>query len=230
VEIVSGDFYWVSKRDNRIVVVAADCTGHGVPGAFMSMLGITLLDEIVNKRNITNPGIILNRLRDEVIESLQQKGKKGEQKDGMDIAVCTIDKVSSRMQIAGANNPVYQIRSSSVTGSVTNGLETDSHVELTEIKGDRMPIGIFDEMGEFKVHEIPVLEGDTYYLFTDGFPDQFGGQKRRKFSYKQFRNLLIKIQPLSMDDQKTFLENSLNEWKGSEGQTDDILVIGFRIN
>ena len=229
VEIVSGDFYWVSQKDRKTIVVAADCTGHGVPGAFMSMLGITLLDEIVNKGNITDPGAILNRLREEVIDSLQQKGERGEQKDGMDIAVCTFDPEELKMQFAGANNPLYLIREADVENSGISHPQSGNNARLTEIKGNRMPIGIFDEMDEFTVHEIEISKGDTYYLFTDGFPDQFGGPKRRKFSYKQFRELLLKTQAQLMDDQKYWLEESLNEWMGITGQTDDILVIGFRI-
>jgi serine phosphatase RsbU (regulator of sigma subunit) len=229
VEIVSGDFYWVSQKDRKTIVVAADCTGHGVPGAFMSMLGITLLDEIVNKGNITDPGAILNRLREEVIDSLQQKGERGEQKDGMDIAVCTFDQEEMKMQFAGANNPLYLIREADGENAGISHPQSGNNAGLTEIKGNRMPIGIFDEMDEFTVHEIEISKGDTYYLFTDGFPDQFGGPKRRKFSYKQFRELLLKTQSQLMDDQKYRLEESLNEWMGVSGQTDDILVIGFRI-
>jgi serine phosphatase RsbU (regulator of sigma subunit) len=229
-EIVSGDFYWISETGNKIVIAAADCTGHGVPGAFMSMLGITLLNEIVNKDFVTSPHVILDRLRMEVITSLKQKGDRGEQKDGMDIALCTIDRQNMKLQFAGAINPLYLIRNSGTKNSVITQDESNSHEELTEIKGDNMPIGIADEMDNFKYHEIDIRKGDSYYLFSDGFADQFGGPGHKKFSYKQFREQLVKTKTSNMSEQKLLLEKVLNEWMGNNAQTDDILVIGFRIN
>jgi serine phosphatase RsbU (regulator of sigma subunit) len=229
-EIVSGDFYWVSEKDNRTIIAVADCTGHGVPGAFMSMLGITLLNEIVNKESVTNPAVILDRLREEVIASLKQKGDRWEQKDGMDIALCTIDRGKMKLQFAGAINPLYLIRNSGFEdfGEINN-VSTDDD-RLIEIKGDHMPIGIADEMGNFTFHEIDIQKNDTYYLITDGFPDQFGGSNHKKFSYKQFREQLIKTKTKTMPDQKLLLEKLLNEWMGKNSQTDDILVVGFRIH
>jgi serine phosphatase RsbU (regulator of sigma subunit)/ligand-binding sensor domain-containing protein len=229
-EIVSGDFYWISETGNRIIIAAVDCTGHGVPGAFMSMLGITLLNEIVNKDLVTSPDLILDRLRMEVIASLKQKGERLEQKDGMDIALCSIDRQNMKLQFAGAINPLYLIRNSVSENSRIIQNEANTNEELIEIKGDNMPIGIADEMDSFALREIEIQKGDSYYIFTDGFPDQFGGPKHKKFSYKQFREVLIKNKLHSMPEQKIFLENVLNEWMGNNNQTDDILVIGFRIS
>ncbi len=229
-DIVSGDFYWISNTDNKTIIAAVDCTGHGVPGAFMSMLGIALLNEIVNKEYITHPGVILRRLRKEVIHSLQQKGERGEQKDGMDIALCTLDLVNMKLQFAGANNPLYLIRNSNLekVGVIRSELSGDDR--LYEIKGDPMPIGISDRMDNFSFHEIDIFKGDSFYLFTDGYPDQFGGPNCKKFGYKQFRELLLKSHSKTMPDQKTSLEKEFNEWMGNNNQIDDILVIGFRIN
>jgi serine phosphatase RsbU (regulator of sigma subunit)/ligand-binding sensor domain-containing protein len=229
-EIVSGDFYWVAQKDNRIIVAAADCTGHGVPGAFMSMLGITLLNEIVNRENVTDPGVILGRLRDEITASLKQKGERGEQKDGMDISLCTIDRATMKLKFAGAINPLYMIRSSADENGGIIHVSSEGRGKLAEIKGDRMPIGISDEMEDFTVHTIEIQKDDTFYLFTDGFPDQFGGPGRKKFSYKRFRELLISTHIKPMSNQKSLVENALVDWMGETNQTDDILVIGFRIN
>jgi serine phosphatase RsbU (regulator of sigma subunit) len=229
-DIVSGDFYWSSNIDHKIIIAAVDCTGHGVPGAFMSMLGTTLLNEIINKEHITHPGVILNRLRKEVIDSLKQKGERGEQKDGMDIALCTLDTDKMKLQFAGANNPLYLIRRSNLeeAGELRNELSGDHR--LYEIKGDLMPIGIYDRMEDFTVHEIDIFKGDSVYLFSDGFPDQFGGPDRKKFGYKQFREQLLRNSFATMTEQNIFLEQALNEWMGINSQIDDILVIGFRIS
>jgi serine phosphatase RsbU (regulator of sigma subunit) len=229
-DIVSGDFYWISYIENKTIIAAVDCTGHGVPGAFMSMLGTALLNEIINKEYITHPGVILRRLRKEVINSLQQKGERGEQKDGMDIALCTLDLENMKLQFAGANNPLYLIRKSNLekVGVLRSELTGDDR--LYEIKGDLMPIGIHDRMENFTTHEINIYKGDSFYLFTDGFPDQFGGRDSKKFGYKQFREHLLKNNSMTMPGQKTSLEKVLKEWMGNNSQIDDILVVGFRIN
>jgi serine phosphatase RsbU (regulator of sigma subunit) len=229
-DIVSGDFYWISNIENKTIIAAVDCTGHGVPGAFMSMLGIALLNEIVNKEYITHPGVILRRLRKEVIHSLQQKGERGEQKDGMDIALCTLDIEKMKLQFAGANNPLYLIRNSNLEKVGVPRCELSGEDLLYEIKGDLMPIGIHDRMDNFTFHEIDIFKGDSFYLFTDGFPDQFGGPDSKKFGYRQFREQLLKNNSKTMPDQKTSLEVLLNKWMGINSQIDDILVIGFRIN
>jgi serine phosphatase RsbU (regulator of sigma subunit) len=229
-DIVSGDFYWISNIENKTIIAAVDCTGHGVPGAFMSMLGIALLNEIVNKEYITHPGVILRRLRKEVINSLQQKGQRGEQKDGMDIALCTLNLENMKLQFAGANNPLYLIRNSNLEKVGVLRCELSGDDRLYEIKGDLMPIGIHDKMDNFTFHEIEIFKGDSFYLFTDGFPDQFGGPDNKKFGYRQFREQLLKNNSKTMPEQKESLEKVLNEWMGVNNQIDDILVVGFRIN
>jgi serine phosphatase RsbU (regulator of sigma subunit)/tetratricopeptide (TPR) repeat protein len=229
-EIVSGDFYWISQTGEKTIIVAADCTGHGVPGAFMSMLGITLLNEIINKDGITEPGIILDRLRKEVIDSLKQKGYRGEQKDGMDITLCSIDNENMTLQFAGAINPMYVVRESA-HGNIGIVHKFDkAELILSEIKGDRMPIGLSDEMDNFASVEIRIEKGDTFYLFSDGFPDQFGAPAHKKFSYRQLREQLIMTSRNKMADQKVLLEDALHNWMGNNDQTDDIMMIGFRIS
>jgi serine phosphatase RsbU (regulator of sigma subunit)/Tfp pilus assembly protein PilF len=229
-EIVSGDFYWISEKDGKTIIVAADCTGHGVPGAFMSMLGMTLLDEIINKENVTNPALILGSLRKEVISSLKQKGERKDQKEGMDITICTIDREIMKLQFAGAINPLYLIRNQGSEDPVRLMEEPNILESITEFKGDAMPIGISDNMHDFTCREIDIQKGDTFYMFTDGFPDQFGGVNHKKFSYKQFKEQLIRTNSITMTEQKSLLEKVLSEWMGNNNQTDDILVIGFRIN
>ncbi len=228
-ETVSGDFYWIYEKGEKVIVVAADCTGHGVPGAFMSMLGITLLNEIVKKNSVSNPGEILDRLRQEVIESLKQNGDRQEAKDGMDISLCCIDNKNMKLQYAGAVNSLYLIRKK---GNAEIGLVHDESMNgkmMIEIKGDQMPIGIYDEMENFSYQEIDICKGDTYYISSDGFHDQFGGPRRKKFSYKRFREALISTGSENMCEQKVLLEKIIHDWQGDNDQTDDILVIGFRV-
>ncbi len=225
--IVSGDFYWMGKKGDNIIVIAADCTGHGVPGAFMSMLGIALLNEIVSRMPDPEPGAILpaneilNQLRDNVIKSLHQTGKEGESKDGMDVALCVINKNIGKLNFAGAFNPLYHVPSS---------MAASSHGTIVhEIKGDRMPIGIFiSENIPFKNHELKIEKGDTVYIFSDGFADQFGGPKCKKMSHAYFRQSLLDVQNLPMCEQKEKLLQVHNEWKGDNEQIDDILLIGLR--
>ncbi|MBU0763320.1 MAG: SpoIIE family protein phosphatase [Bacteroidetes bacterium] len=232
-DIVSGDFYWMTKIEGRTVVAAADCTGHGVPGAFMSMLGAAFLNEIVNKEYITHTGVILRRLRKEIIKALQQKGQTGEQKDGMDISLCSIDMESLDFQFSGANNPLYIIRDKNAPElSGWEGFEGDSCI-LYEIKGDKMPIAIYERMDKFVDHELQLVKGDRLYLFTDGFADQFGGPKGKKFKYKPFKQLLLDNALNPMQEQKAVLEKSLQEWIVCDGteyeQVDDITVVGIEI-
>ena len=229
-ETVSGDFYWVYEKEEKVIVVAADCTGHGVPGAFMSMLGITLLNEIVKKNSVSNPAEILDRLRQEVIDSLKQNGDRQEAKDGMDISLCCIDYKHMKLQYAGAVNSLYLVRKK---GNEEIGLVHDESINgsmMIEIKGDQMPIGINDEMKSFSYHDIDICKGDTFYISSDGFHDQFGGPKRKRFSYKRFREALITTKSDNMCDQKVQLERLINDWMGENDQTDDILVIGFQVN
>ena len=214
-DIVSGDFYWYHDFDDYLVIAAVDCTGHGVPGAFMSMIGITFLNEIVIEKKILDAGKILDKMRQSVINALgQQKDLKGAS-DGMDMALCIIEKNSRAIQFAGAFNPMICIR---------NG-------ELAEFKADRMPVGIHGKMKEhFSTHTSKMEKGDAIYLFSDGYADQFGGTKSRKFLNKNFRNLLLEINDLPMKEQKDVLSETLENWQGTIPQVDDILVIGLKVN
>jgi len=210
---VSGDFYWWTIEQNQIILAVADCTGHGVPGAFMSMLGVSLLREIINKEHITYPGTVLQRLREEVIRSLNQSGKFGEQKDGLDIAVLSIDPETLKCSYAGANNPAYVMKNS----------------ELFEYKADRMPISIYDRMDPFTTHDIQLEKGDLLYLFSDGFPDQMGGSKRKKFKYKAFRNLLVEYHEIPLTMQHEALTETIVEWQGDHEQIDDMVIVGLKV-
>jgi len=213
-DIVSGDFYWIAEDPEKIYFAAADCTGHGVPGAFMSMLGISSLNEIVSgDKQKLNAAKILNLLREKVKFSLHQTGKTGETKDGMDIALCILDKKTMTLEYAGAYNPLYHFR---------NG-------KLNEYKADRMPIGIYHvEKETFTNHEITIMPGDTIYLFSDGYADQFGGPAQTKFKSTNLKNLLSEIVDQPMDKQKEMLEDKFNQWKGDLDQVDDIIVIGIK--
>ena len=212
-DIVSGDFYWSSRMNGKLIVTAADCTGHGVPGAFMSMLGIAYLNEIVNKLKDLNANEILNYLRDKIIHALGQTGKEGESKDGMDMALCIIDPEEKTMEFSGANNPLYLVR---------NG-------KLIETKGDKMPVAIHEKMVSFSNHEIKLENGDNIYLFSDGYADQFGGPKGKKFMYKPMKRLLEQIAHHPMPDQQKILEKTIDDWQGPYEQIDDIVFIGIKI-
>lgn len=210
---VSGDFYWWTQIEDQVVITAADCTGHGVPGAFMSMLGVSMLREIVSKEYISHPGVILRRLRKEVMYALKQTGEFGEQKDGMDMALVSINVETLECQYAGANNPLYLVR---------NG-------DLTEYKADRMPIAIHQNMAKFTTHEIQLQRGDRLYLFSDGYADQFGGPDGKKFKFNQFRQLLTENATLSMKKQRQAVEQTFLEWQGENEQVDDVVVLGLEI-
>ncbi|MEJ5264711.1 MAG: tetratricopeptide repeat protein [Bacteroidales bacterium] len=213
-DIVSGDFYWINAKDNKIIVTAADCTGHGVPGAFMSMLGMALLNEITSKSEVTSAAQILDELRTLVIKSLHQSGSVEETKDGMDMALCVFDSDLKRVQFAGAFNPLYLVRGN----------------ELIEGPADRMPVGFHDKQTtNFTNTEIPLQPGDTLYIFSDGYVDQFGGENGKKFMAKRFKQLLIDIHDKSMEEQKQILDVTITEWRGELDQVDDILVIGMRV-
>ena len=213
-DIVSGDFYWFSEVAGKLVITAGDCTGHGVPGALMSMLGISFLEEIVNNREITDSGVILDELRKEVQRALRQKGEKGETKDGMDLALCVIDNKKKNIQYSGAYNNLYHIR---------NGV-------LNEYPANRMPIGIFDySVNNFSGTVIDSEPGDMIYMFSDGFADQFGGPKCKKFKYIPFKELLMAIHQLPLSRQKAILQKEFTKWKGTNPQTDDVVVLGFRV-
>jgi serine phosphatase RsbU (regulator of sigma subunit) len=213
-DIVSGDFYWFSHKDDRHIIAAVDCTGHGVPGAFMSMIGNTLLNQIVNEKGVTDPGAILHRLNEEVNRALKQTHEESQSRDGMDVAICMYDFSKNELQYAGANRPLYLVKDGA----------------LEEIKADKFPIGgrDYDVPKQFNTRAFALQKNDTVYISTDGFADQFNADDR-KLMTKNFKNLLVSIQDKPMHEQKTFLDNYIESWKGSMEQTDDILVIGVRI-
>ena len=196
------------------MVAVADCTGHGVPGAFLSMLGIASMNEIVNRSDLLKPDKILEELREILIKSLHQTGTRGEAQDGIEIALCVIDLKNNALEYSGANRPLYIVRDGAVQ----------------HIRPDRMPIGIYEqETVPFSVHVLELKKGDSLYLFSDGYVDQLGGPLRKTFRVKKFRKLLLGIQDQSMDVQKQILLKNLEEWQGDVEQIDDILVMGIRI-
>ena len=240
-DIVSGDFYWTNKINNLLIVTVADCTGHGVPGAFMSMLGISFLNEIVRKQEVTQANHVLIELRKEIINALQQKGQQGEQTDGMDISLFVINTDTNECQWAGANNPLYIISSVILNYSeeqfsceakskmIDASTPLSMTTRLIELKGDKMPIAIYPKMKDFTNHEFILQKGDLVYLFTDGFADQFGGKNGRKFMYKHFKELLLSNYNKSLAEQGQILEKTLEKWKEGYEQTDDITVFGIKI-
>jgi len=212
-DILSGDFYWIQKKGNQICFAVADCTGHGVPGAMMSVMGISFLNELVARSCDFKANRLLNQLREKVMKSLGQTGAGDISEDGMDIALCIIDQDTETLQYSGAYNPLYLIR---------NG-------ELKIYSPDHMPVGVhIMEEKSFANHEIKLEEGDLIYLFSDGYPDQLGGSKNKKFMYNNFRNLLLNISNLPMDNQQELLKSTLYEWMGTNKQIDDILVMGVK--
>lgn len=210
---VSGDFYWWDLSGNSLVIAVADCTGHGVPGAFMSLLGASLLKEVVKLEGINNPGPVLDRLRKEVMAALNQKGAMGEQKDGMDMALISIDPESLLCRYAGANSALYLLRRG----------------KIKIYQPDPMPLSYYEEMHPFKTHEIPLEAGDQLYLFSDGYADQFGGENRKKFNYFRFRELIKEHADLSMPRQQQVLSDTIREWQGKYEQIDDMVVVGIKI-
>ncbi len=212
-DIVSGDFYWITQKNNKTILVVADCTGHGVPGAFMSILGVAYLTEIVAGQEWFSASEILENLRKNIIQSFPKSGAREETKDGMDLSLCIIDYVGMKLQYAGANNPLLLVRED----------------ELITLKADKQPIGLHPRMDAFNNQELDIKQGDLIYMFSDGYIDQFGGPESKKFMSKPFKSLLLAISMQELDKQKLLLEKAHNEWKGSEEQMDDILVIGFKI-
>lgn len=213
-DIVSGDFYWLLRRKELLYFAIGDCTGHGVPGAFLSILGISFLNQIVDRNEKISAAEVLNHLREHIMKALQQTGEEHEQKDGIDMALCVIDSEKSQLQFAGAFNPLYVIKNSN---------------RLIEVPGDKMPIGIAAEVEvAFKNHVVDLKSGDLVYMFSDGFVDQFGGPDGKKYKYRPFRNLLLSICQLPLAEQKNKLLSALENWKGTLPQLDDITVFGFQ--
>jgi len=218
--IVSGDFYWVVEKGHKKLIAIGDCTGHGVPGAFMSILGIVLLNEIVNKHQDLgfefrlNASQVLNFLRIKLKNSLHQKGLSGESNDGMDIALCIINTDDNTIEFSGANLPIHIVRNKNII----------------KIDGDRMPIGVYTEDDcDFTNHVVPFLKNDLLYLASDGYADQFGGADDKKFLTINYREMLISIHELPLAEQKQIISDIFMGWKGEQEQTDDILVFGVKI-
>jgi len=213
-DIVSGDYYWAREKDQKLLIAVADCTGHGVPGGFLSMLGISSMNEIVNRSTELNPAKILEQLRDVVIASMHQTGSRDEAQDGIEIALCVIDLKLKSMAYAGANRPLYLVRDGAVQHK----------------RPDRMPIGIYEQVPlPFKKHTIKLKKGDSIYLFSDGYVDQLGGPLRKTFRAINFRKLLLEIQDQPMEKQLMILTENMSKWQGEVEQIDDVLVMGFRI-
>jgi len=212
-DIVSGDFYWALSHHNQFYISAADCTGHGVPGAFMSLLNISFLNGNVIERGLKNPAEILNEQRKEIIKALNPNGNENS-KDGMDCALCAFDLKNNQLQFSLANNPLWLIREN----------------ELIEYKADKMPVGMYEDFQkDFTLHTIDIKKGDCIYLLTDGYADQFGGDKGKKFKYKHLKDTLLVNSNKPMTEQKQILSQTINAWKGNLEQVDDILIIGVRV-
>ena len=213
-DILSGDFYWIAETENHIFVAAADCTGHGVPGALISIVNFNLLNKAVLERGLESPAAILDAANIWLTESLNQTDSESQIKDGMDISLISINKKNGQILFSGANNPLYIF----------------SGNELHETKGDKFPVGAYinEEIRSFTNKEIIAKFGDTIYLFSDGFADQFGGEKGKKYKYSQFKEALFKAKDLPIEKQKDFLHKEYRTWRGKYEQTDDILVIGIK--
>lgn len=214
-DIVSGDFYYYAKKEEKSIIAAADCTGHGVPGAFMSLVANNALNHVINRKGITEPAEVLNSTHDEVVQALKQR-KTGSTNDGMDIALLTVDKKAKKLVYSGAHRPLYFIR----------------HNKFKEIKANRQPIGGSAEKYKrvaFDQHEIDYTEGDIFYICSDGYPDQFGGKKDKKYMTKRFKRFLFFIHRSPMEKQKELLKNEIEAWRGETEQTDDILIIGIKL-
>lgn len=222
-DIVSGDFYWAKKIGSHVFYAVADCTGHGVPGALMSILGISSLNQILNKyshKDFTNltASEVLDSLREKIINAFSQTDKKIEQKEGMDIALCMLNLDTNELQYSGAYNSLCIARHS------------DNKYGFEEIKPDKMPVGYTPyETHNFTNHKLKVNKGDILYIYSDGYADQFGGKCDKKFMSRKFKELLHFISDKPMTEQKALLELNFTEWKGDNCQVDDILVIGLKV-
>jgi len=213
-DIVSGDFYYTFRNKEKICIAVGDCTGHGVPGALMSILGISYLNEILQSGTNMNANRILNLMREKVMKALNQTGDFTKTKDSIDIGLCLIDYLTGKLQFSGANRPLIMIR---------NG-------ELTEFKADKMTIGVAPlKENPFTTSFINTLPGDSFYLFSDGYSDQFSEITDKKFKYKHLKRIIHSIDNLPLPKQKEHLWNAFFEWKGSAQQVDDVLVFGFQL-
>jgi serine phosphatase RsbU (regulator of sigma subunit)/ligand-binding sensor domain-containing protein len=210
-DIVAGDFYWLNEIGDKILFAAADCTGHGVPGAMVSVVCNGALNRSVREFGLNEPAKILDKTREIVIETFSKS--KTDVKDGMDVAVCSLDRKAGILEYSGANNSLYIIRNN----------------EIEEVKSDRQPVGKYEFATDFTNHRIQVEKGMCVYLFSDGFADQFGGEKGKKFKYKPFKQVLVKIHKLPMEEQLKILNDEFDKWRGDFEQVDDICIIGIRL-
>ncbi|MBN2745943.1 MAG: SpoIIE family protein phosphatase [Bacteroidales bacterium] len=226
-DIVSGDFYWFAEHKGKIIIAAADCTGHGVPGAFMSMISISGLNQIVREKGVTDPGKILNQLRDIIINDLTQSGD-GIQKDGLDIALLTIDPKTKQLEYAGAYNSLFVRSAQPVEDLKYNFKYTVFENSIIEVKADRMPIGMSDRLDQtFETKTLSIQKGDAFFISSDGYIDQFGGEEGKKFMSKKFKETLLQLPHNQTNESIKLLENTYNNWKGEYEQIDDVLVIGL---
>jgi len=231
-DIVSGDFYWIKTKEKRTFFSAVDCTGHGVPGAFMSIIGHNGLNEAVNQHELLHPSQILDKLN-EVVETTLHQNNKTEVKDGMDIALCCIDHEKQILEYAGANNPLYIIRKKGISlTSEQTTIEANFETEefsLFEIKANKQPIGANENKKSFTNKTFDLQQDDLIYVFSDGYADQFGGPKNKKFKYQSLKELLLNNAAKSMDEQKLILDQSIESWRGSNEQIDDICIFGVKV-
>jgi serine phosphatase RsbU (regulator of sigma subunit) len=211
-DIVSGDFYWVTEKAGKLFFAVVDCTGHGVPGAFVSIIGYNGLYRSVNEFGLTKPADILDKLTELVEETFGQNNQT-QINDGMDIALCSYDRNTRELEFSGANNPLYII----------------SKGEFIEIKGDKQPIGAFDHRKKFTNNMMTLKKDDSIYIFSDGYADQFGGAMKKKFKYNQFKTMLTGMNGTPMAEQKNILNNTITDWMGDLEQVDDICVIGVKV-
>ncbi len=212
-DIISGDFYWIEDRGDKIFIVGADCTGHGVPGALISMIGLEIIEKTINEDNISIPSEILAVLNRELEKTFNRQKNIGTIiRDGMDIGLCVIDRSTRKAEYAGAFFPLYLIRDNS----------------LIEFKGDKMIIGMNPLGVTYTNHVFDVKDNDILYIFSDGYVDQFGGSENKKFMYRRFRYLLTRIHRFPLNDQKAILDENINKWMAGNPQVDDIMVIGFK--
>nr|MDA3778806.1 SpoIIE family protein phosphatase [Bacteroidales bacterium] len=213
-DIVSGDFYWVAHKDDKTFLAVVDCTGHGVPGAFMSIIGFELLRNIIDVQNIKGTDEIIYHLNKGIIDTIGKGEENISLKDGMDMSLCIIDKTENVIEYCGAFRPLYMIREN----------------KLSEIKGGRFSVGMLKEHENEKIFKtiIPIKNNDVFYMFSDGYADQFGGPEGKKYKYRRFRHLLLNMHKKDMEEQKYFLDKSIEDWKGEEEQVDDILIVGIK--
>jgi serine phosphatase RsbU (regulator of sigma subunit) len=212
-DIISGDFFWIGENDGKIFIAAADCTGHGVPGALMSMIGHELLNKIINIDKVQKPSDVLEIMSIGLEKTFSREKNVGTIiRDGMDIGLCVVDRGKRKIEFAGAFFPLYIIRDN----------------RLIELKGDKFTLGMMPDGASYNNLEMDLMENDMMYLFSDGYVDQFGGSEYKKFMYRRFRYLLMTIYLFPVDDQKSILEENIKTWMGGTPQIDDILVMGFK--